>query len=186
VEAKQPGTAAPGAADANALFAAFAKQPCKQSYLAVLAALASSEAYQPYSNDLSDIEDLLGEKQFKEAKARLDKARPALLLSPRFHFLAARAAAGLGDAPTAAAERSLGNECRKAILSTGDGSREKPYVVSMVEDEYDLVRHLKKSVRTQGLFTEDERHYDKIQCQDGSELWFDITAPFKTLGRKTR
>ena len=186
VEARQPGTATAGAADANALFAGFVKQPSKQSYLGVLAALASSEAYQPYANDLADIEELIERKQFKEAQARLDKARPGLLLSPRLHSLAARTATGLGDAGTMAAELSMGNECLKAILGTGDGSRERPYVVSMVEDEYDLLRHLKKRVRSQGLMIGDEKHYDRIQCQDGGEVWFDITTPFKTLGRKAR
>jgi len=186
VEAKPRGTATAGAADASALFAAFVKQPSKQSYLGVLAALASSEAYQPYSNDLWDIEKLVEQKQFKQAQARVDKARPGLLLSPRFHFLAARTAAGLGDAATRAAELSLFNECLRAILSTGDGSREKPYVVSMVADEYDLLRHLKKLKHSQGLIIEDENRYDRIQCQDGSEVWFDITAPFKTLRRKTQ
>jgi hypothetical protein len=67
------------------------------------------------------------------------------------------------------------------ILATGDGSADKPYLVSRVSDEYDILRHTKKGMKGQSLRTKGDKSFDVIACQDGQELWFDITAVFGSM-----
>lgn len=173
----------PPTADPEAQFAAFLKKPTRENYLRVYKTVTSHPKYAPYSRDLDDVSKLLGQKKYQEALKKLDAAMPNLLLSPRAHKYAGSAASGAGDAERGKKEFSIASQCIKGILSTGDGSEEKPYLVTRVSDEYDVLRHLKKATQIQGLIFKDGKSYDRIQCTDGSGVWFDITAPFGRLGK---
>jgi len=176
----------PPGADVGKLFQEFLKAPTRESYLRVHKALASCEAYRPYSLDLSQIGDLVREKKFKEAKALLGKAMPNLLLSPRAHLYGIQIARGLGDEAAVARERDAFRKCLKGILSTGDGTESKPYVVSRVSDEYDVLRALRKRKTRQGLMHRNGRSYDAVTCTDGSTVWFDVTAAFAAMSRRLK
>ena len=96
------------------------------------------------------------------------------------------AAEGLEDAAKAKAEREAAAKCVEGVLATGDGSADKPYLVTRVSDEYDLLRHLKKARTTQGLRHKDGKAFDVMSCTDGTEVWFDITAVFGSLSKKLK
>ncbi|MCE5266290.1 MAG: DUF4919 domain-containing protein [Planctomycetaceae bacterium] len=162
-------------------FEAFVKEPTKDSYLKVYRALTTSKDYGPYTLDLEDVDKLVQDQKFKEARTRLKKAMPALILSPRAHQIASRIAAALGDKAIAAKEAKLAETCIQGILSTGDGSRESPYMVTRVSDEYDVLRHLKKTLGQQAVLHQDGKSLDKIDCDDGDEICFDVTALFKSM-----
>jgi len=54
--------------------------------------------------------------------------------------------------------------------------------VSRTSDEYDVLAHLEKRMQQQALVIQDGRHFDRLECSDGSEVWFDVTTAFETLG----
>jgi hypothetical protein len=165
----------------NRAFEAFVKAPTKENFLRAYQATTTAENYNPYSTELDDIRGLVEEHKFAEAQARLKKAMPGQLLSPRAHFLASQVAGGLGDATTAKEETSLGKKCLEGILSTGNGGAEKPYLVTQVSDEYDVLRQLRKFSRQQAVLNENGKVLDRIQCSDGTELWFDVTTAFRSM-----
>jgi hypothetical protein len=168
----------------NRAFEAFVAKPTKENCLQAFQQTTAAENYEPYSIELDEIKDLVEDHKFPEAQARLKKAMPGQLLSPQAHFLASRVARSLGDATTAEKETSLGKKCLEGILSTGNGSAEKPYLVTRVSDEYDVLRELKKFSRQQAVLHKNGKVLDRIQCSDGTELWFDVTAAFTSLQRK--
>lgn len=171
----EPAKTPPAVAEINAKFAAFLKEPTKENFLAVRQLVVASPAYQPYSDDLGDIDDLLGEKKYAEAEARFKAALPNLLLSPRAHRFAAQAAKARGDEAAASDEAAAAEKCLKGILDTGDGSEKAPYLVVRVSDEYDLLRHLEKRSHGQGLRWKDKQICDVLRITGGGELWFDIS-----------
>ncbi len=136
--------------------------------------------------ELDRVWDLIKEKKFKEAREKLEKAMPNLLLSPRAHGMAAMAAEGLDDAAKAKAERDAAAKCVEGMLATGDGSADKPYLVTRVTDEYDLLRHLKKVRDAQGLRHKDGKAFDVMSCTDGTEVWFDITVVFGSMAKRLK
>lgn len=78
----------------------------------------------------------------------------------------------------------------QAISFTGDGSKEYPYVVIQVSDEYEVVYNLLdvKSVAGQELRWQEKVPFDVLQVVpetdagfQGREVWFDIYYPLGTL-----
>lgn len=179
--------AVPSAAgEATELFAAFLEKPGKESFLAVFKAVTEGDGYDPYSMELDSVWGMIRENKHKAAQEKLEKAMPNLLLSPLAHLYLAMAAEGLGEAEKAKAEREAAAKCIQGILATGDGSAEQPYLVSRVSDEYDLLRHLKKMRKVQGLRHKDGKSFDVMQCADGTEVWFDITAVFGSMSKRLK
>ena len=68
-----------------------------------------------------------------------------------------------------------------AILATGDGSRERPYVVSSVKEEYIILGHFKQRLMLQALVDVDGRRMDMMSCEDGTAYYFDISTFFGRL-----
>jgi hypothetical protein len=167
----------------NTLLPPLVKEATQENYLRVFKWVTSHASYSPYSNDLRDVAELVDANKYAAAQKKLAKGMPNLLLSPRAHLYAARAAEGLGDRKRVKAERLLARRCIEGILSTGDGSPNRPYLVTRVSDEYDVLDHLGKEKSQQGLRREDGKSYDMIQCTDGSLLCFDITVVFGAINR---
>ena len=65
------------------------------------------------------------------------------------------------------------------ILKTGDGTRMKPYVVSRVSDEYDILNYYQMEIYDQELIAENGKDFDKIIVKQGKwkapTVWFDIS-----------
>jgi hypothetical protein len=163
------------------LFIKFLQSPNRETFLSVRDSVAGSEKYCPYSNEISSIAKLLGEAQYEEAHTQIGNAMPNLLLSPSIHLYSAIVADRRGDAEGAKMERFIAYCCVQGIMATGDGSHEKPYLVLRTSDEYDVVQFLGKQPTSQSLHNEPSRDLDLINCEDGSELWFDITIPYAKL-----
>ena len=109
---------------------------------------------------------------------------PNLLLSPRAHLCAAMIAESEGDEERRRMEGAVAYACVQGILSTGDGTKQRPYVVTRTSDEYDVLQFLGKELESQSLLEEEDRHYDQLRCKDGSEMWFDVTDPLGRLGNQ--
>lgn len=165
------------------LFTAFLTDPSPGSYQAVRHAVISADSYGPYSDEPEQAIRFLNRGQLKEAAGVIDGAMGNLLLSPMAHLLLAQVADGLGRDKACQMERAIAAVCLEGILGTGDGSRLRPYVVVRISDEYDVLGALEKEPTRQALCQESGRELDHITCEDGSELWFDITDAKNALRR---
>ena len=72
-------------------------------------------------------------------------------------------------------ERWVFRACLQGILATGDGSRRKPYLVSQLSDEYDVLKLLGQTCEKQHLVQRGPRSCDVLTCDDGSQRWFNIS-----------
>jgi hypothetical protein len=158
------------------LFYDFLSNPTGESYRAVADALFASEAYAPYSTNLRDIALLCQQERYEEVLAKGDEWLWGLILSPRFHLYRSIAFSKLGNETAEKMEDAVFRSCIEAMVSTGDGTAAAPYFVTGISDEYDLLQSLKKRSVGQRLHQEGDRAYDVHRIDDGSDVWFDITA----------
>ncbi len=152
------------------------KAPGDATYRAIHALVTASPRYSPYANDLGTLNGLYAEKRYEECLRKFRQMMPNWMLSPTAHQIACLSAHHLGDEETARMEAGIAESCLQGLLATGDGSHERPYLVSHVEDEYDALRRLGKQLRQQGMIEEEGRHFDCLSCEDGTDVWFDITV----------
>ena len=124
---------------------------------------------------------MLESEDWEAAKNALAEAMPNLILSPRAHLATSYVAGKLGDETGRKMEGIVAAACCEAIMSTGDGTVESPYVVTRTSDEHDVLQYIEKEFAGQSLVEKDGRAMDRMQCGDGTEIWFDISAPFSKL-----
>lgn len=165
------------------LFATFRDQPTRETFLAVRQAVVAHSDYDPYARDLDEALALFGEKKYREAQERIKAAMPNLLLSPKAHLVASVAARELGDSETQLFENKCCFRCLEGILSTGDGSEARPYLVLRTSDIYDVLMLQQKKLATQALVQKGGRSYDQMTCTDGTVLWFDVTDAYNKLSQ---
>ena len=80
-------------------------------------------------------------------------------------------------------EEELASMLLEAILATGDGSEEHPYLVMRPCDEYDVVEeYFGKEVALQEFDL--ERSFDILTCYDGTVYCFDISLLREALARR--
>ena len=69
-------------------------------------------------------------------------------------------------------------ELIKSILASGDGSQDRPYIVNSIDEEYLILHHLNKSLQMQSLTGSSGKPMDLMECDDGTSIYFDISAFF--------
>jgi hypothetical protein len=162
-------------------FFEFIESPEAENYEAIRKLVLAFPGYDPYSQDLYDLSDLLDAGKFVEVQQGVSRGMPNLLLSPRAHMLAAFAAEQTGDEKVADVEKYIAQACVKGILSTGAGTYENPYRVVRTSDEYDVLQYLEQEVEKQSLQSAEQKHLDVILTKQGREVVFDITDAYETL-----
>jgi hypothetical protein len=170
--------------DIRRQFYEFVTNPTRDAYLALFEYVTSLPEYEPYSNDLSDLDGLMAAGRFAEVRERAYDVMDRWLLSPRIHMLASVASKELGDEQGAEIERMIAAACVEGIMSTGDGTKDAPYRVISTTDEYDVLFYNQKKFVGQGLVEKGEMVCDVLSCEDGSEVWFDVTTPYTHMTRK--
>lgn len=165
------------------LLRCYLQQPSPENWNRLRDAAANSPCYSPYSDYRNQALALLSRGEWEQAKGYLLSTIPGLALNPGIHKMLSFALHKLGEQQSAQAEFVLAEALLRGIQSTGDGSEAHPYVVSSVQDEYDLLEHLGKTPRGQALVEKAPRYYDRLDCEDGSQIWFDITQPLTHLRR---
>jgi hypothetical protein len=163
------------------LFWNLLESPSAETYLRVRKKVIESGCYKPYSYELREIDALLAQEKYQEAQNLLQEAMPNLLLSPRAHLFRAWIAEKTGNSEEMQMEREIAGCIARGILSTGDGSASRPYVVMRTTDEHDLVGYLGKEFSQQALLQADGKSMDRVACSDGSSLCFDITDAYNSL-----
>ena len=63
-------------------------------------------------------------------------------------------------------------------FQSGGGTQARPYLVTHIADEYDLLAVLGKEAASQRQVNSEGGAFDVITCSDASELWFDVTPGF--------
>lgn len=110
-----------------------------------------------------------------EAVVALEASMPGSLFSPAAHALLATAFTRTGRPDLAARQAGLARAALDSILTTGDGTAHRPWSVLRISDEYDVVDSLGTRPVSQGLLQVGRLALDRIECQDGRTLHFDVT-----------
>ncbi len=154
------------------------------SFLQLQEAVAALPEYAPYTDNYGKrATELFQEERFEEVVETLLALMPNWFLNPGIHKLLSLAYHKLGHQESARLEYTLALAFQEGILSTGDGSEERPYRVLHTADEYDVLEHLGKQSHRQSLVDKGSRHYDRQDCPDGP-VWFDITIPYSYLKKQ--
>jgi hypothetical protein len=160
-------------------YQAFLERPTAANYRRVRAAILSLPEFDASPLALHELDRLFRRKRLDAARQRVEELLPTWLLSPRFHFLAARLAERLGDEADLELERFVATTCLEGLLLTGDGSRRFPYLITYHSDVHDVLQFQRRRVAQQALHEHRGRRYDVVQCGGGESCWFDSTDLFR-------
>src|SRR4051812_37055286 len=106
-------------------FMKFIEHPALESFMDVRRALLATDAFDPYSSELDDIQTLMAAGQWEEIVATVSKNLfPNHLLSPGAHLTLGFAHHKLGREQEAAMEQMISSGLIDGIKSTGDGTPE--------------------------------------------------------------
>ena len=84
----------------------------------------------------------------------------------------------LGNTKEAEREELLGRVALQGIFGTGNGSPEAPWHVLRISDQYDVLKVLGKRPARQEMVRREDHLCDRHICEDGSEVWFDLSLLF--------
>ncbi|QDU26294.1 hypothetical protein ETAA8_13720 [Anatilimnocola aggregata] len=156
-------------------FARFLTLPSRATYLAARRAWLQLNVEPLTPADLQGVAELLAAGEATAVIERVHGWQSRAALSPRAHYFAAEAHESLGESEPAEMERWVFSACLQGILATGDGTRRKPYIVSQLSDEYDVLKLLGLRSEKQQLVQRGRRSCDVLTCHDGSHLWFNVS-----------
>lgn len=167
-------------------FFEFLREPNRESFLAARRAVLEDPSYQPYSTDLEDLDALIEQEDYQGVLDRMPQLVPNLVLSPRLHLMLAYTQRRLGNTDAADMEGAIARTCADGILMTGKGTAENPWLVLRTSDEYDVLMFIDKKMERQALVRKDGKALDRLMCEDGSEVWFDVTDAMGALNKQMR
>jgi len=157
----------------------FLADPTKETFLKCRELVINDPEYDPYSEDLENIRNLLNEGKFEEV---IKYVNVNILLSPRAHIYKYFAYKELGDEKGRSIEMTIAQIIFECLEKTGDGTKESPYMITRISDERDLVRHhLNKQDVSQNLVKDGDKIMDALTLDDGTQLYFDIKDPYQRL-----
>lgn len=160
------------------LFESLYKEPSLDKFLHLRKSLVSSNKYSPYSTEINDMDACVNCGDAQGAIGIFRNTLPNLLISPSAHLILSIAYKALEDKEMSKFEKHMWSFLIGAIMETGKGTRQHPYLVARVSDEYDVLSALGKERGDQELCPEEGRFIDVQTCSDGTEICFDVTDPF--------
>lgn len=155
---------------------AFVAQPSRENYLAAREELLAASSRTLTAAELDSLSLLADTGDISGLTDALAHLPPIAALVPRVHYFATLAAEARGDDEDLELERMLLVICLRAILMTGDGSEESPYVISAASDELDLLDELDLVAASTSLVHRGDAAFDVVRCEDGTIVWFDVSA----------
>lgn len=167
-------------------FTDFLHEPSLESFLLVRNHVLHSPDYDAYSTDLNELDALIEGEEYDKALERFPEVLPNLLLSPRLHLMMAYVRRQQGDSAGAEAEGAIAHLCANGILMTGEGTKDKPWLVLRTSDEYDVLMFIDKKMTRQALIGHNSRKLDRLDCEDGTQAWFDVTDAMASLENRRK
>jgi hypothetical protein len=168
------------------LFERFAGDPSPEHFHRLREQMVAEPTYNPAADDMEVAGRLLADGEAERAREALVPVMTNYLLSPRAHLLLAVACERLGETEAALRRRALAEACLRALLASGDGSATRPYLVTRVSDEHDVLGHVGARWARQSLRRRDGRAFDVFDLEGGGEVWFDITEALSRMGDRFR
>jgi len=157
----------------------FLTDPTKETFLKCRELVINDPEYDPYSEDIENMQDLLNEGKFEEV---IRYVNVNILLSPRAHIYKYFAYKELGDEKGRSIEMTITQLIFECLEKTGNGTKDSPYIITRISDERDLVRHhLNKQDVSQNLIKDGDKIMDALTLEDGTQLYFDIKVPYQRL-----
>jgi len=157
----------------------FVKNPTKENFLKSRELVINSPDYDPYSEDLTIMEKLFEDKAYEKLNYYVTVN---VLLSPKAHFIKYLSLKETGNTKAAESIMFICYHILNCIEKTGDGTMQNPYIVTRVSDETDFLQfHLRKKHVQQKLIESEGKYMDVLTLEDGSELYFDITVPYRRI-----
>jgi hypothetical protein len=160
------------------------REGSQESFQALRAQFVQTSFFDPYNDHLTPMAELVRAGELAQAKERWEQDKMHLLLSPTAHLYAARIMEGLGDQRGAEMETYLAHLCMRGILESGDGTRERPYLVTCIADQHDVMGSMQAKSTFQSLEEDGDRRLDRHLLEGGGELWFDVTEQFIYLSTR--
>ena len=158
---------------------AFLGDPTFENFFNMRTAILADPGYEPHSLRLAELASLCEQGRLDEVGQAISRMMPGWMLSPRVHLFAGYLAVQRGDDQEVETERFLLDTCLQGLFATGDGMRGSPYLVTYRGDEYDVLDALSRRACSQRLVERGSSRYDVIACEDGTEVWFDVTDLFR-------
>jgi hypothetical protein len=154
-------------------------------------AYAATSAYQPYDVDTelrNAMFEALGKGEHARARTLADSALSKNYLDIFAHIAAAASARELMDNTAADFHRTLAQGLL-ASIGRGDNSKDAPFLVISVDEEYAFLQTMGLERTTQGLSTCAGHPCDQLTVRDSqngktSVLYFDVTIPFGSFSRQ--
>jgi hypothetical protein len=162
----------------HSLFDSLLEEPSIDKFLHLRKFLVNFENYSPYSRELDDMKKCVATGDAQGAIDLFRNTFPNLLISPAAHLTLSATYECLGNKELTDLEKRVGFFLIGAIMKTGDGTRQHPYLVARISDEYDVLSALGKERGTQELCSEKSRFLDVQTCLDGTQVCFDVTDPY--------
>ena len=151
----------------------FISNTIKKNFINSQNIVFSNAEYNPYSEDLNIMKNLLDSNEFKKL---VEYNNINTILSPRAHLYKNYALEKLEN--DAKHELIFTQKIMEGISITGNGTKALPYLVTRVSDEKDMLNYLQEEFKSQRLAKENDKFYDLIFCKSENKIYFDITIPF--------
>ena len=162
----------------------FIERPTPETYVSALDELQAGPDYAPYAGHCEEGAALFDRGKYQAVLDLVAAQSATLFLSPMAHQIAKMAAEKLGDAERAHEESRRVEICLSCVIESGDGSLDKPYLVSLVQDEYAVLSALGVEPGDQSLLRHGGRSLDLFKTSDGSEPAFDVTKMLARFKRR--
>ena len=158
-------------------------EPSAEKYIRILEYISETDKYDPTAADDHEMSEYCNREEYDKVFKIYNNTYPNLLLCPKAHFILSATYEDTDREKDYLKEFKIAGKLLDIIYSSGDGSKEHPYIVSRVSDAYDIVRWKMQKPKSQTLIP-GPKMIDTIYCEDGSKYCFDVTTPYDHI-RKT-
>lgn len=118
--------------------------------------------------------ELLEQERHDEVIRLIEAAMPGAFLSPDAHLMLSYAYEQIHADDRSRLESFHARTALDVIERSGSGTRERPWKVLRVVDEYAVLRDLQLAPVGQRLVEADGREFDVHELSDGSQRWFEL------------
>jgi hypothetical protein len=164
----------------------YSENPTRDKYLTLFESIAVSSSYNPYYGEMLEIDNCLKKKKYSDAEDLMKRIATIRFTSPEYHLKRSFILKELNDTLGWHRESKLSELLLTEILASGKGTEELPYEVLWIDDEYVVLSNFGKTLKMQSSISEGDREFDRMDCRDGSVLWFDTTNMSRAFMKKLK